>query len=191
MVEEESDVLDEIFAKANLTKQELNETAEKKSFEKIKKKPLHSYPLKKAKPAQIKDNIDFLNILDEFVKDPQTDKSFFISEENQKFLDSYCGPKDTVKKLLWLRFLETFKKIPPYRIDDFELLFCLLSFSMPIRYTYHLTKCLLEEYKTLEEVLTAPAEELRSLLFKNDKDTLMLLDLLYAVLRKCAYETNL
>jgi len=192
MVDKTYENIEEIFAEnTSPSKQELAQQQEE-LLKEIKNKPLTFCFPKKHPPLKLKDNTDYLQILVEFAKDPQTDKSFFISEEQQKFLDNCQSAKNTIKNLMWLRFLETLKKTPSNCIDDYELLFCLLTFVVPMRYAHRIAKCLLDEYETLENVLTAPAGELHDLLFFNkSKDVIMLLEILYAILRKCAWEFDL
>lgn len=190
MVKRDPDILDKLIEKySKPTKQELKAKQEE-LLSQISNKPL-TFCFPQKHPKKIEDNIDFIDILTEFAKDPNTDKSFFISEKQQKFLDNYDKHKNEVKHLLWLRFFKTFNETPLPDINDYELLFGLLTFVLPMQYAHRVAKCLLDEYETLENVLLAPAEELHNLLsFNNSTDVLMLLDLLYALLRKCAAENN-
>lgn len=170
-------------------KEEATETTVdwKELLKKVSDKPLHLCFPKKSRFAKITDNTDYLEILSEFAKDPTTDKTFLISEQQQKFIDTCQKQKNSVKTLLWLRFIRTLDKIPTYCIDDYELLFCILTFVVPMKYAHRIAKCLLDEYETLENILAAPTGELQELLFRHD-DVIMLLDLVYAVLRKYTLE---
>lgn len=99
----------------------------------IKKRPLIHNKSQKRHPTKIRENIDFLEILAEFARDPKTDKTFFIPEKKKMFIDTYYGPKNEVKNLVLDRFAKKLKNTPAHCIDDYELLFCLLIYILPMQ----------------------------------------------------------
>ncbi len=201
---EEQNLLDETFKKPLPSKQELEEK-QAELLKELKKKPLAHNPYNTSNvseyiakiqqnhnpyntsPTKPKNDLDYLEILLELAKDPMLDECFFIPEEMKKFFDKNHKRKNEIKTLLWIRLTTTLKKVPAWCIDDYELLFCILSFVIPMKHAHRLTKYLLDKYETLENVLTAPNKELQELLFRHD-DALILLDLVYALLYKYTIE---
>ncbi|MBZ4681787.1 DNA repair protein RadC [Thermodesulfobacterium sp.] len=81
------------------------------------------------------------------------------------------------------RVKERFLKEGPKSFTDEDLLELLLMFSLPYRDTRKLARALLEQYKTLDQVLDAPLEELKK--FKGLKERAILpLKVIHEVARR-------